>query len=91
LALACASPPAEPILVRGGYVSTDPSGGKRFVAYPWAPGEAVVLSGTTLRGPLRPACVPLFSVDLGDVSRQVARTKKTGVEMKDVRPGQGLG
>ena len=26
-----------------------------------------------------------------DVSRQVGRTKKTGVEMKDVRPGQGLG
>ena len=26
-----------------------------------------------------------------DVSRQVARTKKTGVEMKDLRPGQGLG
>ena len=26
-----------------------------------------------------------------DVSRQVARSKKTGVEMKDVRPGQGLG
>jgi NADH-quinone oxidoreductase subunit J len=26
-----------------------------------------------------------------DVSRQTARTKKTGVELKDVRPGQGLG
>ncbi len=26
-----------------------------------------------------------------DVSRQTARSKKTGVEMKDVRPGQGLG
>jgi NADH-quinone oxidoreductase subunit J len=26
-----------------------------------------------------------------DVSRQVARTRKTGVELKDVRPGQGLG
>ena len=26
-----------------------------------------------------------------DVSRQTARNKKTGVEMKDVRPGQGLG
>jgi len=26
-----------------------------------------------------------------DVSKQTARTKKTGVELKDVRPGQGLG
>jgi NADH-quinone oxidoreductase subunit J len=26
-----------------------------------------------------------------DVSRQTARNKKTGVELKDVRPGQGLG
>jgi NADH-quinone oxidoreductase subunit J len=26
-----------------------------------------------------------------DVSKQTARTRKTGVELKDVRPGQGLG
>lgn len=70
LATACgASPPApvavpdEVVFVRDGVVIDG-----RFEALQWTPGE-------TVRGaiaPQSPECIPLFSVDLGDVSRLVA-------------------
>ncbi len=72
-------PPGELIFVRGGLMSpTDrgegqrlPTGG-RLVERAWTPGETVQLDGLSAVAPDLAECLPLFSVDLGDVSRLIA-------------------
>ena len=80
LLTACADPPppVEPIFVRGGLILPDRgpgqplSEGRRFVKADWRPGATYGLEDRDLPTPATPACVPLFSVDLGDVSRLIA-------------------
>lgn len=79
--------PAELIFVRHGVivspgkaVSSEPGserghrvGGERvLIERDWTPGEQVTVAGVSARAPRLPECVPLFSVELGDVSRWIA-------------------
>lgn len=73
------SPPSgELIFVRDGVIAPGGSSGqaladgRRFIARDWSPGESVTIDGVTGAAPARAECVPLFHVDLGDVSRLVA-------------------
>ena len=84
LLLACAGtsdPPVidgEIVFVRGGLVLPGEGqgqplpGDRRLVARDWKPGESVTMAGITAAAPARAECLPLFSVDLGDVARLVA-------------------
>lgn len=66
--------------VRHGVVTTGPApdgartlpDGSHLVERAWQPGESVELGGLSAIAPARAECVPLFQVDLGDVSRLVA-------------------
>jgi hypothetical protein len=81
LLLACTDPTpptGELRFVRGAVVAPSGeegrplAGGGRLVERDWQPGETVALSGLTATAPRRAECLPLFSVELGDVSRLVA-------------------
>lgn len=70
----------ELLFLRGAVVSSRPElpesrpwpAGGSLVALDWQPGEAVTIAGTEAEAPARPECLPMFSVELGDVSRLVA-------------------
>lgn len=47
-------------------------GGRELVVRPWSAGEAVELGGLRGVGPAQAECLPLFTLDLGDVDRVVA-------------------
>ncbi len=50
-----------------------PVGGDReLVSRAWRPGESLVLAGVRDEAPARPECLPLFSVELGDVRSMIA-------------------
>ena len=74
------APEGELIFVRDGVVvpasldvaGQDLPGARRLVAQAWAPGAAVSVGGLSDVAPARAECVPLFQVDLGDVSRLTA-------------------
>lgn len=71
-------PAAELRFVRGGVVVPDGStgqpltDGRRLVLRDWTAGEEVALDGAQGTAPRQAECVPLYSQDLGDVSRLVA-------------------
>lgn len=80
MALVACAPPApvtDPVFVRDGVIVPAPAEGiplpGQRVLTPLAPdARHFVHSGRTWPRPERPACMSLFSVDLGDASRQVA-------------------
>jgi WD40 repeat protein len=47
-------------------------GGQRFWEIDWKPGEWQPVGKVEAEAPLHPSCAPLYSVELGDVSRRVA-------------------
>jgi WD40 repeat protein len=71
-----AAQPGELIFVRGGLIAPGGAGravpGGVLLERPWSPGEAVEAGGGAGVGPLMAECLPLYSSDLGDVSRLVA-------------------
>ena len=46
--------------------------GRTLVTTPWLPGHTVTVGSLTAIAPRQPSCVPLFHVDLGDLSRHTA-------------------
>lgn len=66
--------------MRGGIVLPSPQGpadqrlpdGRAFRSMAWSPGDVVDVGGQSLPAPRRASCTGLFSVGLGDASRQVA-------------------
>ncbi|MEL6342600.1 MAG: hypothetical protein AAFV53_05670, partial [Myxococcota bacterium] len=60
------------VIAPGGSSGQALADGRRFIARDWSPGESVTIDGVTGAAPARAECVPLFHVDLGDVSRLVA-------------------
>lgn len=82
LALACSTAPApvgELVFVRDGLlvpsrdVAGQPVGGDRtLMTRAWTPGETVSVGSLEATAPVRPECLPLFHVPLGDVSKLVA-------------------
>jgi hypothetical protein len=78
----CAAPPTPTerlVFVRDGVIAPAGAGGqvladgRELVSTPWEPGASTTLGARTDPAPARPECVPLFSVDLGDVSSLIAR------------------
>ena len=74
-------PPAAPpelVFVRDAVIA--PAGtagqvlpdGRVLVPHPWTPGQPVSSGGATGIAPQRAECLPLYSVDLGDVQRLIA-------------------
>ncbi len=72
------APPGELRFVEGGVLAPPGAGGRpvgggrELLLRPWTPGESVDAGGLRGRAPAGPECLPLFEVDLGDVSRVVA-------------------
>lgn len=69
----------ELIFVRDGLLAPAGAGGRAvgdgslaLIEQPWSAGETVRLADLTGVAPQRADCLPLFSIDLGDVSRLVA-------------------
>ncbi|MCB9781208.1 MAG: PD40 domain-containing protein [Alphaproteobacteria bacterium] len=76
-----AAPTGELVFVRDGVLlpradagpQGQPTSGDRvLVETPWTPGADVAVGRLHDIAPVKPECVPLFTVDLGDVSRLVA-------------------
>lgn len=82
LLVGCSSPPAslerlvflrDAVIAPAGAGGRPLADGRELVRGPWQPGAHTTLAGRTDRAPARPECLPLFSVDLGDVSSLIAR------------------
>lgn len=73
-----AAPPGSLTFVRGGVLAPSGSGGRpvgggrELVERPWQPGEAIELGSLRDTAPATAECVPLFSVELGDVAALVS-------------------
>lgn len=69
--------------LRGGVLAPSGSGGREvgggleFLEQAWEPGAEVVIGAARGIAPVQPECVPLFSVDLGDVDSLVSRGVST--------------
>jgi len=68
---------SEIAFVRGGLLTTSSSEGTSLGAFAlheleWKPGESITLDGRAGVAPQEAACLPVYTVDLGDVSRLVA-------------------
>ncbi len=63
--------------------------GSRLVPRAWTPGQVVELDGLTATAPARAECLPLFSVELGDVSRLVAMGGAAPNTAMAFSPGDG--
>jgi WD40 repeat protein len=67
----------ELAFVRGGALTTSSSTGEPLGRYAldsfsWSPGETTTIGQRSAVAPHHPECLPVYSVDLGDVSRLVA-------------------
>ncbi len=67
----------ELVFVRGGVLAPGGTGrqvgdGLRLTELAWRAGETTSLAGLTAIAPAQASCVPLYSVELGDVSRLIA-------------------
>ncbi len=78
----CAAPPTPTerlVFVREGVIAPAGAGGqvladgRELVSASWEPGAQTTLGARTDPAPAHPECVPLFSVDLGDVTSLIAR------------------
>ena len=70
--------PSELVFVRDGLLvdapveGSRPAGERHLLEQDWLPGESLLVEGLEATAPIRAECLPLFSVELGDVSELVA-------------------